>query len=264
MPGWGVVMPGQVDRFERQRDLVPTDQLRTTPVTIIGVGAVGSFAALNLAKMGCERLTVWDPDRVEEHNLPGQFFREADVGALKVVALRSIVRQFAGVDLQVVPERYGGGPPVAGVGIVAVDRITTRARLWQHFARMPELKLLLDARMGGNVATLHAVRPNRPREARAYEASLHTPEEILDLPCSGRTICYTVLGIASLVCASVAAFLRGEELPLQRVLDYATGSLVSVEPEEAAARPSARAVLAPRCSTFRRPGLGTRLGALAP
>ena len=45
-----------------------------TPIHIIGCGATGSWVALMLAKMGISNITCWDFDKVEEHNLPNQFF----------------------------------------------------------------------------------------------------------------------------------------------------------------------------------------------
>ena len=38
-------------------------------VNIIGVGAVGSYIALQLAKLGIEKLIIWDFDVVDEHNI---------------------------------------------------------------------------------------------------------------------------------------------------------------------------------------------------
>ena len=60
-------------RFQRQLDLANPAQLKV-PITILGAGAVGSFTTLTLAKLGCSSLTVYDPDTVEVHNLPNQYF----------------------------------------------------------------------------------------------------------------------------------------------------------------------------------------------
>jgi tRNA A37 threonylcarbamoyladenosine dehydratase len=70
----------------------------------IGCGAVGSFTAFALAKMGVGSIKVYDPDRVEIHNLPNQMFAAQDCGLYKAEALRDMVELFHGVEIQIQPE----------------------------------------------------------------------------------------------------------------------------------------------------------------
>jgi len=71
------------NRYIRQQELVDQERLSDLKVTIIGCGAVGSFSALSLCKMGVKHLTLIDPDTVNSENLPNQFFRECDLGKKK-------------------------------------------------------------------------------------------------------------------------------------------------------------------------------------
>ena len=50
---------------------------------IIGCGSIGSNVAELLARYGVERITLWDFDTVEPHNIANQLFTEEDVGAPK-------------------------------------------------------------------------------------------------------------------------------------------------------------------------------------
>ena len=74
------------NRYLRQSGLLPQELLRTHPVTVVGVGAIGRQVASQLAVMGVSSLTLVDPDRVEAVNLGAQGFLEADLGDLKVEA----------------------------------------------------------------------------------------------------------------------------------------------------------------------------------
>ena len=52
---------------------------------IVGVGSVGCVIAEALARMGMERLTIIDPDRIEAHNLDRLLYAsQEDIGSLKV------------------------------------------------------------------------------------------------------------------------------------------------------------------------------------
>ena len=57
------------------------------PIHIIGVGATGSFVAMELARMGCPVLNIYDFDDVEIHNIPNQYYDNGDLGKLKAEAL---------------------------------------------------------------------------------------------------------------------------------------------------------------------------------
>ena len=58
---------------------------------IIGCGSIGSNVAELLARYGVERITLWDFDTVEPHNIANQLFTEEDVGAPKTEALARIL-----------------------------------------------------------------------------------------------------------------------------------------------------------------------------
>lgn len=62
-------------------------------VAVIGVGGLGSIAALLLASAGVGELMLIDPDRVDLSNLPRQIaYDEQDIGQSKVFALANKLR----------------------------------------------------------------------------------------------------------------------------------------------------------------------------
>ena len=60
------------DRFLRQQDLVPRDRLADIKATVIGVGAIGRQAALQLAAIGVPRIQLVDFDVVDLTNVTTQ------------------------------------------------------------------------------------------------------------------------------------------------------------------------------------------------
>ncbi len=74
-------------------------------VAILGVGTIGSNAAIMLAKIGVGRLIIADRDIVEKENLPVTPYLERDIGKPKVFALKQIL-QMTNPDIKVteIPE----------------------------------------------------------------------------------------------------------------------------------------------------------------
>lgn len=66
------------------------DRLARAHVAVIGAGGIGAIAAVELAVAGVGRLSLYDGDRVEHHNLNRQHpYTRNDIGESKVTALRS-------------------------------------------------------------------------------------------------------------------------------------------------------------------------------
>ena len=220
-----VTVPDRMLRLHRQLDLLPIDTL-DAPITVIGAGAVGSFTTLTLAKMGCTNLTVFDDDVIDAHNLPNQFYRLDDLGRPKVEALAELVHASEGVELRAVPRRFEGAR-LSGIVVGAVDSMASRRLIWDAVYFNPDVRLLVDARMGGLVSIVRPVHPLRPSEARAYERTLHSDDDAMPEPCSARAILFTVLAIASTVARLVRMELVGKELPREITQDHELGLLIT-------------------------------------
>jgi hypothetical protein len=210
--------------FQRQTGIFDPKDHQDRKITVIGVGAVGSFVTLALAKMGIRHIEVWDGDKVAEHNLPNQFYRSEDVSELKVNALQDIVWKFAGVELETHPVRYEGKERLSGMVIVAVDSMDMRKALWLHIRRQPTVEFLLDFRMGGEVALIYAIRPDRDRDF--YEQTLHSSAEAFHARCTEASIIYTVLGIACFGAGIVKKYLTGQPYPKELTVDFKLGMIL--------------------------------------
>jgi molybdopterin/thiamine biosynthesis adenylyltransferase len=207
--------------LSRQIDLVETEALEI-PVTMIGCGGIGSFSALALAKMGCTHLTVYDDDRVEEHNIPNQLYRLCDVGQLKVICLAEIIKDFTGTGVDARPERVQG-QRLQGIVVSGVDSMEARRRIWDRSIRYKAgVTAYIDARMGAEVARIYTVRPVDPDHVRLYERTLYSDDDAMQVPCTAQAIVYNSFGIASLVAGQVRRVAMGEACPFEIIFDQRT------------------------------------------
>ena len=214
-----------MSRYLRQLDLVPADRLLDLQVTIIGCGAIGSFVAVALAKMGVGRLLLFDHDMVNEVNLACQFFGNADLGRPKVEALADQLAMLTEARVTPVAQAYAD-QPLEGIVISAVDSMTARRRIWRHLRGRREVPIYIDSRMGALVGQVFTVHPGSPVEEQAYRRTLHSQQEALQEPCTARSVVFTVLGISALVAGIVRAHVVGEPIPREMVQDFHLGALL--------------------------------------
>lgn len=203
--------------LSRQVGIVAPHLLRT-PVTVIGAGGLGSALLLQLAKMGCTALTVYDADGVEEHNVANQIYRLEDVGRPKAVAAGEVAQSFAGTAVTIRPERWID-QQLSGIVCVCVDTMEARAAVWRAVRYKATVPLLLEGRMGGTFGNAYGVRPFDPDDVAFYEAMLYQDGEADDDPCTARAIIFNVFAITSWMCNLLAAHLTGRQYPRETSFD---------------------------------------------
>ncbi|MCG5218230.1 ThiF family adenylyltransferase [Streptosporangium sp. KLBMP 9127] len=86
------LVPDGVDLSGRTRGIIRADLLHERAVAILGLGSGGSFIARELAKAGVGRFLLLDHDRLEPGNIVRHECGIGEVGRLKVLAMRDVVR----------------------------------------------------------------------------------------------------------------------------------------------------------------------------
>ncbi len=205
--------------FHRQLDVLDVPRLASIPITVIGAGAVGSFTVLALAKSGAERIVVYDDDTVEAHNLPNQWYRMADLGRLKVEALRELVRDMTGVEIDIRTERFTN-QRASEVTVCAVDSMDIRIDLWRQLHPRPQL--YVDARMGAEVGTVKCVGPF----GSWYEDTLYPSSEALHAPCTARATMYCASGLAAFIASQVAQYASDRPTRPEMTIDFRNALMI--------------------------------------
>ena len=92
------------DIYLRQKDLTITVP---SSVTVIGLGGVGAWTALNLALIGVKEIHLIDHDTIEPHNLNRTPFKLSQVNMNKAAAIAEIIYERRDdIDVHVYPKKF--------------------------------------------------------------------------------------------------------------------------------------------------------------
>jgi molybdopterin/thiamine biosynthesis adenylyltransferase len=205
----------------RQKDILPENRLADLTVTIIGCGAVGSITAVSLAKMGVGRLVLYDPDSVEDHNLPNQWFKATDIGQLKVEALAETISDYA--DDAVVesrPEKYRGRKFKSNVVVCCIDNMEGRHFIWKR-VKEQRPPLYIDSRMGPEISQVFCVGYGHSEEYESFR--LIPPSEAVQERCTAKATIYGANQTAAIICAAVRRYVTEAEVIPALTLDLVNG-----------------------------------------
>lgn len=213
-------------RFLRQQDVLDVKRVTSLGVTLIGLGSIGSITGLYLGKMGFVGLQAFDGDSVEAHNWSNQMYSDDDIGSPKANAFIRLMEAYGGHTPNATVARYVD-QPLTEVVISAVDSMESRKVIWKSVREKPEVKLYLDCRMGLQTLIAWCVKPQIWEDRIAYSQSIVPDDQTHQDPCTARTVCYTPLMAASIVCSHVKRYINGESIPRRVILDLATHTLIT-------------------------------------
>lgn len=128
------------DFFQPEKDMAR--------IHIVGCGSVGSTLAENLTRCGVTKMTLWDFDTVEAHNIVNQMFRQQDVGKPKVEALKDILTDINSEikdDVELKPMGWEG-KLMSGYIFLCVDNIELRRTIVEKHMDSPYVKAVFDFR----------------------------------------------------------------------------------------------------------------------
>lgn len=206
-----------IEHLTRQLSLIPMSTLGV-PVTIIGCGAIGSFLALSLAKMGITDITVYDHDKVSVENMSNQFFRFKDIGVYKTLALQHLVRDFTGVTIKAhatkfTPTHMHG---LKGILVVAVDTMAARRMVFEATAsQYNSLSYMIDPRMSAEFFTQFCINPHEAKDRLTYSKNLFSDDDAVPTPCTAKSTVYTATLAAGVVVKTIKNIILKEPYPRQ-------------------------------------------------
>ena len=211
------------DRFLRQRDLVSTESLSKTAVTIIGVGAIGRQVALQLAALGVMEIQLIDFDDVEPHNVTNQGYRMSEVGQAKVSATTAAIAEVdPAIEVESIVDRFRTRQSINDTVFCCADSISSRSVIWNHLKNRAEF--WADARMLGEV--MRVLTATDVDSRLAYGQTLFAQSEAYSGTCTSRSTIYTANIAAALLVHQFTRWIRGLPLDNDASLNLLSSELV--------------------------------------
>lgn len=188
------------ERFKRQSGIVSSKELKF-PIHVLGAGGIGSWTVLILAKMGCSNIICYDNDKVEDHNVASQFYKESQLGEEKVEALKENVLEQTGIEISAAPI-IDQENIKEGLIIIAIDSMEGRISLGEMYKEKDVY--IIDARMGGLQLEIYT------RKASEYLATTVPPGDVDPEACTEKAISFNVAVIGGLIGNLVRLYAKKE------------------------------------------------------
>jgi tRNA A37 threonylcarbamoyladenosine dehydratase len=195
-------------------------------MVVIGCGSTGSFTILTLAKLGFKNIIGIDDDKVENTNLPHQFYRFSDVGKFKITSLKEIVKDFTGLEITAINKRIDNDNTLMDnanidldtIVIFCLDTIEARKNIYNQIKDMP-IKII-DTRMGIDGYQIYVIDLQSESEKKEYEKLLS--QEETPTTCGSKGTIYNILSIASETCNILKRMDKGEKYPKKIMREMAS------------------------------------------
>ena len=214
--------------YSRQQDFVDPMAAKNLHVSVLGLGTVGSHAAVELARLGVGSFYLVDGDTVEDVNLPSQAYTTADVGRTKAEACAERVQAVSDHATVTAEQKMLAGGEVfeAGVVILGVDDMDARKAIVDlSLAWRPSYPLVIDGRMAGQTLQLFAFNPADQGQLDKWAAFWFPADEAMAVPCGGRSVSYIGATVGALIASHVQKHLKGEPVPFLTQYDVGTLTL---------------------------------------
>ena len=198
------------------------DKIKEKTVTLAGVGGIGSWTALLLAKLDVQDIKMYDFDRVESANMAGQFYSVSQIGMAKVAAVASSIRDYARYyDMTCYDERFTSGSLVSNIMICGFDNMEARRTFFNSWVNMlkgmedKSKALFIDGRLNAEEFQIFAIQGDNHIAIEKYKNEyLFDDSEVEEAICSYKQTSFMSNMIASVMVNIFVNFVANECNPI--------------------------------------------------
>ena len=185
------------------------EEIKKQRIILAGCGGIGSWTALQLARMTPASIFLYDDDVVEMANMSGQLYSNEDVGIAKVDAIAMTIGKFTTAqNIYALNQRFTPDTEAGDVMICGFDNMTARKIFYESWVARVEKKseedkkkcLFIDGRLSIDTLQVLCIRGddmfNIIKYGREY---LFLDEEAEHTVCSMKQTTYLACMISSFI-----------------------------------------------------------------
>ena len=219
------------ERSSRFRGAEWYDAIKDTPVTLAGLGGIGSHTAFLLSRAGVETLSLFDGDRVEESNLSGQLYGVGECGLYKVDAISNILSRMSLFNRVAAHEMlFTSNCSTRRVAICGFDNMEAREVFYRSWIRTVNSYgnkskcLFIDGRLAAEDFQILCMTGNDVLSMQRYEDEYLFPSSEADsVVCSYKQTTHIASMIASVIVNLFTNFVVNSlKPPIERALPFLT------------------------------------------
>lgn len=199
----------------RFSDAIWYEEMRKTPILLLGCGGIGSNVGFCLSRIGCP-LYVYDMDLVEEANLAGQLYSVDSIGKLKTQAFTDVCKSFAGADIEVFQNgKYDTTSPSSNIVIAAFDNMAARKAAFENWVKLvtvatdKSFHIFIDGRLLMEQYQVYAVQF---KDIAKYRETLFEDSEVADVACTLKSTTHCSFGIACDIVSLLTNFIGNKKM----------------------------------------------------
>ena len=195
-------------------------EIQNKVIVLAGIGGIGSYVALLLARMKPKALFLYDDDEVETVNMAGQLYSINDVGKKKVDALADICSSFALYNsVFAIPEKFTLESEASDIMICGFDSMEARKLYYYKWANhIKELDderkkhcLFLDGRLAAEEFQVFCITGDDTYSQELYKTKYLFDDEQADATiCSYKQTSYMANMIGSMMVNLFVNFVANE------------------------------------------------------
>lgn len=184
-------------------------KIQKSRIILAGIGGIGGWVALELARMHPEALYLYDDDIVELANMSGQLYSIKDVGKCKVDAIKDTIKSFTSMEgVYAISKKFTSSCEAGDIMICGFDNMNARKaffKVWEnHVFSLPEEKrkncLYIDGRLSINTLQIFTITgDDKANKERYFKEFLFSDLDAEQTVCSMKQTTYLACMIGSFI-----------------------------------------------------------------
>ena len=185
------------------------DEIRKQRIILAGLGGIGGWTALQLARMSPASLILYDDDVVEMANMSGQLYGNDDIGLSKVDAIsRTLQKYTTAQNIFALNQRFTPETEAGSIMICGFDNMEARRTFFNKWLEYVEEKpmeeqkkcLYLDGRLSIDTLQVFCITGDDRFNINKYRSEyLFSDEEAEHTVCSMKQTTYLACMIGSFI-----------------------------------------------------------------